>query len=438
VGFDLKNQPTFDAPGGGAGSGGVDPAAIWTALGTLMAAKGKSPEAIGTPEMDDANKLMRIKRLRSMSHEQLAEEPESMEKQIAMQEKEQMGRPEALNPSSIWKALDINRFKGVNPLGKKASPDNIETTVVIDPSIKKSLDKHFSEPGVQSWVRSHSTPQNGGTSVAFEIQKSKEVDKDSEEKAIEAYLQRVTEEPETYNNVGVISPEDAARTQGHVGLYDWVKERYGERYPQIFEEYTKSKPVDKRIEIPMGEKDIENNLTKMAISNLGNKLNSEMNRVGEYSEIPEYDYQKNSRYNYRNRNSEDIPFYFHRANKYSREDKFPRTLDEDTSFGMTKDENFINNKNILMDKARQDVSILIPDKKRSGEFLKNYSSWLDLTRGDELKKISSDTYNSLKYRLMPKTPDGYNYKSFDLQKINDEIMQGNSPWKYFKEKKDNK
>ena len=392
----------------------------------------------------------KIKRLRSLSPEQLLGEPESVEKQIALQELEELGRTSALPPERIRKyspASEWSSYDKMNPLGDQGK-DMVHRDMSLVPGgvFPEPGHNYWRDPSIESWVRSLDLPEDR---VAFEIQKHKKSNNIAEQAAIEAFLQQAMADEKV--SVGVASPESAAKAQGHMTVHPWMQERYKERYPELLKSYTGIEPEDAKYFMPMDAKKIEENLLLLPWVELQKRIREGITNLPEYTPV-----------------GLNEPAYFAKGENplvpseslyadwegFNLEDwkKMPDQVREKYA-DTVRNQTFQVIKNLETNRPYSDTNYGRSEyegrKNALGSNLERIDSAINLSREakDKLKKDYSAWWEM--YYHLPKDSTGWRvnttnkqnsveYKRFKLDELRKRVEAGENPWIYLFDQQEKK
>ncbi len=396
----MNKELISDLPSGG--GGGALPGGAGGLMGLWSAIK-----MIGQEDRP-AYDMKRVQRLRSLSMEQLAEEPDSMEKQVAMQEKEVLSRPGALPDLLQRKVVEGDKLDPNYYSYSLGGPiEKLKSILVKDPSLQGKGDQHWSsqDPNVASWARVQELDPE--LLMAIEIQKSKSYKDEGEKKAIEALIKHAVEGG--YKKLGVAGANSVKRIEQLRGeMPGWLEERYSDKYPKIISDYLKQEPEFKFRDLPQYKNPWEN----IPLNPSDKKLNENIDALRD---------KKTDIY----RNTREM------LKPYQGIEYTPYDPNEPPS-GQEKNEPRVLNPGLDFDYVRNNIGLPRNVLNKAYEVENELRDLNVKQRGLERNKIRNKTLkeeeknSALRYR-----EPNVGYHEFDLEKFNQMLNEGYSPWQYF-------
>lgn len=420
----LEN-PGLGASGGQPGGGGDGVGAL---LGGLMSLWPLMMRQGGGVDQE------RVRRYRMMSLDQLAEEPESVEKQLALEEKDTLGRPGELGVPPEGRKYEVEQlyYPQLSPLGEGNQLPGA-SIVVKNPLIEKS--SHLRRgPGVEAWVR---MLQNEYP-IAFEIQSNPEAySRDASERAaIEAFLQEAVKNQSP--SVGLTTIQSALKAQGHSDETPHMSRKYKEEFPKIFQEYTGAEPQLREYTQPLEEKKIEENLMIMSLLKQKQDIIDLMSGA-EYTPIDPYYLRHEGRPAFMPEDTEwerlpdQVKEKIMDQRRYwdTPEPKILTNVSSDGSYGISPPEGYKYSLSKNIESINRGYPNVLPEKKvQAKEKLKSF--WEYMTKNPY---HSDEKYLPLgvgRYRTIKPLHEQpmMEYQEFDLEKLLKQLDEGRSPWLY--------
>lgn len=382
---------------------------------------------------------MKVQRLRSLSLEQLMEEPESMEKQIALQDKEAMGRPEALE-SKRRMEVGPQAWPNFTPLGPQGDGGTVK---VKSEGMGGGSHLNAFEKGIESWTRYQNM---GDVPVAFEIQShdklSPAMRPESEQAAVEAFLRHVLNLNQ--DSVGLADPGTAAFAQQHKGIRPHIQRKYGDEFPSLFEQYTGQSGEPVEYFEPLTNEQVERNLRLMPLLNLKKSIDETIKTAPEYTRYfadpalrrgksgPWYGYEGWESLDDEQKKQNAIWDLVLPSNSIFGGVNATQ-VGSDTNYGRTIREGYRYELSKVLDQIKSIQSL---PKEKKDSLIKDTKSYWDMITDPYKYGIQNEVVD--KYTSRPKPADlieqkRASYQKYSLEDLKNILESGQNPWKYIKD-----